>query len=73
MVDCVGSGPQSNEQVEQQVTICPVDDLHAIAAAILLAHAKQPLHKVMACQHGPATAVLATSSCHRLLWARSWL
>jgi len=47
MVDCVGPGPQSNEQVEQQVTICTIDDLHAITAAILVAHVKQPEHKVM--------------------------
>ena len=47
MVDCVGPGPQSNEQVDQQVTICPIDELHAITAAILLAHAKQLEHKIM--------------------------
>jgi len=47
MVDCVGPGPQSNEQVDQQVTICTVDDLHCIAAAILREHVKQPQHKVM--------------------------
>ena len=47
MVDCVGAGPQSNEQVEQQVTVCPMDDLHAIAAAVLMAHVAQPEHKVM--------------------------
>jgi ATP-dependent RNA helicase MSS116 len=47
MVDCVGPGPQSNEQVEQQVTVCSLDDLHAIAAAALLRHARQPEHKVM--------------------------
>lgn len=47
MVDCVGPGPQSNEQVEQQVTICTIDDLHVITAAILAAHVKQPEHKVM--------------------------
>ena len=47
MVDCVGPGPQSNEQVDQQVTICSIDDLHTIAAAILIEHAKNPEHKVM--------------------------
>lgn len=47
MVDCVGPGPQSNEQVEQQVTICTLDDLHAVTASILLEHVKQPEHKVM--------------------------
>ena len=47
MVDCVGDGAQSNEQVEQQVTVCPVDDLHTITAAILAQHVKQPDHKVM--------------------------
>jgi len=47
MVDCVGPGPQSNEQVEQQVTICTIDDLHAICTAVLLEHARQPEHKVM--------------------------
>ena len=50
MVDCVGPGPQSNEQVEQQVTICPLDDLHAITAAILLdlVHSQPEDHKVSA-------------------------
>ena len=47
MVDCVGPGPQSNEQVEQQVTVCPMDDLHAIAAAVLMTHVARPEHKVM--------------------------
>ena len=47
LVDCVGPGPQSNEQVEQRVTVCPIDDLHAIMAAILIEHARQPEHKVM--------------------------
>ena len=47
MVDCVGPGPQSNEQVDQKVTVCPIDDLHTIAAAILTEHVKQPEHKVM--------------------------
>ena len=47
MVDCVGEGPQSNAQVEQQVSVCSVDDLHAITTAILLRHVQQPEHKVM--------------------------
>ncbi len=32
--------------MEQQVTICTIDDLHVITAAILAAHVKQPEHKV---------------------------
>jgi ATP-dependent RNA helicase MSS116 len=48
MVDCVGPGPQSNEQVEQQVTICSIDDLHATCTAVLLQHVRHsPEHKVM--------------------------
>jgi ATP-dependent RNA helicase MSS116 len=47
MVDCVGPGPQSNEQVEQQVTVCSIDDLHAVTAAVLRQHVRQPEHKVM--------------------------
>ena len=46
MVDCVGPGHSRTSRWISR-SICSIDDLHTIAAAILIEHAKNPEHKVM--------------------------